>query len=640
MLNNIGETLLFISFLAGLLGLYSYLVGIRKKSNLLVFIGTRSILAIFALLSISVLVLIYLLTTKDYSNAYVAKNISNDLSFIYSIAALWAGQEGSLLLWSWILSLYTLTIRFSKPFKSLLPSSESVSLFILSFFIFLIVFVESPFDTLDTIPLNGRGLNPILQNFYMAIHPLTLYIGYIALTIPFAFALGSIISKDKTDNWVLRSKNWTYFSWIFLSLGLLLGSRWAYLELGWGGYWAWDPVENVALMPWLALTAFLHSSMAQETRSLLRRWNICLIFLAFFLSIFGTFITRSGLISSVHSFAQSSIGPYFIVFIILTVVFAIFMYQKNKKLISSNEDIVSLVSKENFLIFNNIFFLIITLTVFLGTVFPIISEAFTGEKILVGPTFYDLVNFPNVLVLMSLMSVAPIIPWKTGKLYPILMLLLKPIILSILTTFVTYMFFDNFKVLLIFFISSFVIFVILQDIIVEFKLQLARGLKWKDILSKRYRRYCSFLVHFGIILLIIGITLSSVYGTKSDFILSTGQSLKINDYDIKLLETYKKESEAKNILGAKLLLTDSGNSYYLYPEQNLYKYEGNREINKETEVAIYNTLKKDYYLILIDDMEDGRFNFKIYINPWVSLLWIGSLVSILGGVLIMFRRKI
>ena len=640
MLNNIGETLLFISFLAGLIGLYSYFVGIRKKSNLLVSIGTRSILAIFALLSISVLVLIYLLTTKDYSNAYVAKNISNDLSFIYSIAALWAGQEGSLLLWSWILSLYTLTIRFSKPFKSLLPSSESVSLFILSFFIFLIVFVESPFDTLDTIPLNGRGLNPILQNFYMAIHPLTLYIGYIALTIPFAFALGSIISKDKTDNWVLRSKNWTYFSWIFLSLGLLLGSRWAYLELGWGGYWAWDPVENVALMPWLALTAFLHSSMAQETRSLLRRWNICLIFLAFFLSIFGTFITRSGLISSVHSFAQSSIGPYFIVFIILTVVFAIFMYQKNKKLISSNEDIVSLVSKENFLIFNNIFFLIITLTVFLGTVFPIISEAFTGEKILVGPTFYDLVNFPNVLVLMSLMSVAPIIPWKTGKLYPILMLLLKPIILSILTTFVAYMFFDNFKVLLIFFISSFVIFVILQDIIVEFKLQLARGLKWKDILSKRYRRYCSFLVHFGIILLIIGITLSSVYGTKSDFILSTGQSLKINDYDIKLLETYKKESEAKNILGAKLLLTDSGNSYYLYPEQNLYKYEGNREINKETEVAIYNTLKKDYYLILIDDMEDGRFNFKIYINPWVSLLWIGSLVSILGGVLIMFRRKI
>ena len=640
MLNNIGETLLFISFLAGLIGLYSYFVGIRKKSNLLVFIGTRSILAIFALLSISVLVLIYLLTTKDYSNAYVAKNISNDLSFIYSIAALWAGQEGSLLLWSWILSLYTLTIRFSKPFKSLLPSSESVSLFILSFFIFLIVFVESPFDTLGTIPLNGRGLNPILQNFYMAIHPLTLYIGYIALTIPFAFALGSIISKDKTDNWVLRSKNWTYFSWIFLSLGLLLGSRWAYLELGWGGYWAWDPVENVALMPWLALTAFLHSSMAQETRSLLRRWNICLIFLAFFLSIFGTFITRSGLISSVHSFAQSSIGPYFIVFIILTVVFAIFMYQKNKNLISSNEDIVSLFSKENFLIFNNIFFLIITLTVFLGTVFPIISEAFTGEKILVGPTFYDLVNFPNVLALMSLMSVAPIIPWKTGKLYPILMLLLKPIILSILTTFVAYMFFDNFKVLLIFFISSFVIFVILQDIIVEFKLQLARGLKWKDILSKKYRRYCSFLVHFGIILLIIGITLSSVYGTKSDFILSTGQSLKINDYDIKLLETYKKESEAKNILGAKLLLTDSGNSYYLYPEQNLYKYEGNREINKETEVAIYNTLKKDYYLILIDDMEDGRFNFKIYINPWVSLLWIGSLVSILGGVLIMFRRKI
>ena len=639
MLNNIGETLLFISFLVGLVGLYSYVSGLRKESNLLVEIGNRSIVAIFTLLTFTILLLTYLLTTKDYSNAYVAKNISNDLSFVYSIAALWAGQEGSLLLWSWILSLYTLCIRFSIPFKRLLPSSESVSLVILSFFIFLIVFIESPFDTLNSPPLNGRGLNPILQNFYMAIHPLTLYIGYIALTIPFAFALGSIISKDKTDNWVLRSKNWTYFSWIFLSLGLLLGSRWAYLELGWGGYWAWDPVENVALMPWLALTAFLHSSMAQETRSLLRRWNVCLIFLAFFLSIFGTFITRSGLISSVHSFAQSSIGPYFIVFIVFIVAFTIFMYQKNKKLISSKEDIVSLLSKENFLIFNNIFFLIITLTVFLGTVFPIISEAFTGEKILVGPTFYDLVNFPNILVLMSLMSVAPIIPWKSAKISTILNLLFKPTLISILFSVATYHFFNNFKVLLILFVSSFVLLVILQDIILEFRLQLSRGLNAGDILRKKYRRYCSFLIHSGIILLIIGITISSVYGTKSDFILSKGESIVVNSYKIELIETYNKESEAKSILGAKLLLSDQGNNYYLYPEQNLYKYEGNRNINKETEVAIYNTFKKDYYIILIDDMGNGRFNFKIYVNPWVSLLWIGSLISILGGVLIVFRRK-
>tara|TARA_B100000579_G_scaffold437948_2_gene470249 strand:+ start:40038 stop:41960 length:1923 start_codon:yes stop_codon:yes gene_type:complete len=640
LLNNIGETTLFMSFLVGIAGLVSFFFGIRNKDNNLVAIGERSISAIFILLSLSVLTLIYLLVSKDYTNAYVAKNVSNDLSLVYSIASLWAGQEGSLLLWAWILSFYNFTVRSSKSSKTLIVSSEGICQFILVFFIFLIVFIENPFESLDAPPLNGRGLNPILQNFYMAIHPLTLYVGYIALTIPFAFGLGSILSKDKTDDWVLYSRRWTYFSWIFLSLGLLLGSRWAYLELGWGGYWAWDPVENVALMPWLALTAFVHSSMAQETRSLLRKWNISLIFIAFFLSIFGTFITRSGLISSVHSFAQSSIGSYFIIFILFIVVFSIFMYQKNKKFIISVEEIISLVSKENFLIFNNIFFLVITLTVFLGTVFPIISEAITGEKVLVGPTFYDLVNFPNVLLLMSLMSIAPIIPWKDGNFKDIYSVVFKPLLLSVIATVVFSLYFSDIKVLSVLFLSSFVTAIIVQDLIFDFK-KLAKGnLTFVDIFNKRLRRYCAFIIHFGIIILIIGITLSSSYGTKSDFILTKGDSVVVSNYKIKLINTYKKENEAKSILGAKLLLRDKNKEFLLFPEQNLYKYEGNREINKETEVAIYNTIKKDYYIILIDELEGGRFNFKIYVNPWVSLLWIGSLISILGGIVIILRRRV
>ena len=640
MLNNIGETTLFVSFLIGIAGIVSFLLAFRKKDIRLIMVAERSVSAIFFLLTVAVLTLIILLASKDYSNAYVAKNVSNDLSFIYSIASLWAGQEGSLLLWAWILALYNFVVRSSKSFRTLIYCSEGVSQFILVFFIFLIVFIENPFETLDVVPLNGRGLNPILQNFYMAIHPLTLYIGYIALTIPFAFGLGSILSKDKTDSWILLSRRWTYFSWIFLSLGLLLGSRWAYLELGWGGYWAWDPVENVALMPWLALTAFLHSSMAQETRSLLRKWNISLIFIAFFLSIFGTFITRSGLISSVHSFAQSSIGSYFIVFIIFIIFFSIFMYQRNKKFIISAEEIISLVSKENFLIFNNIFFLVITLTVFLGTVFPIISEAVTGEKVLVGPTFYDLVNFPNVLLLMSLMSVAPIIPWKDGKIKDIYKIIIKPLLLSILITIIFSIYFYDVKVLAIFFLSFFVALVIVQDLILDFKKQSKRDSTFFDILNKRIRRYCAFIIHLGIIILIIGITLSSFYGTKSDFILTEGDSVVIKNYRVDLVDTYRKESQAKSILGAKLRLVDNNKNFLLYPEQNLYKYEGNREINKETEVAIYNTIKKDYYIILIDELEGGRFNFKIYINPWVSLLWIGSLISILGGVVIIIRRRV
>ncbi|MBT4435853.1 heme lyase CcmF/NrfE family subunit [bacterium] len=639
MINNLGESFLFLSFLMGIVGTIAFYFASKKKSNILVLVGERSIKAVFSLLSLSVLLLVYLLVTKDYSNAYVAKNASNDLSIIYSIAALWAGQEGSLLLWSWILSMFAFIVTISKTFKPLIVSTEKTVLFILSFFVFLIVVIENPFEVLSSAPKNGRGLNPILQNFYMAIHPLTLYVGYIALSIPFGFALGSILSKDKTDSWIILSKRWTYFSWVFLSIGLLLGSRWAYLELGWGGYWAWDPVENVALMPWLALTAFVHSSMAQESRSLLRKWNICLIFIAFFLSIFGTFITRSGLISSVHSFAQSSIGPYFIVFILLLVGFSIFIYQRNKRFICSNQEIVSLFSKENFFIFNNIFFLVITLTVLLGTIFPILSEAITGEKILVGPSFYNLVNFPNILLLMSLMSVAPIIPWKEGRVLPILKFIFIPFIISFLLTLASLFYFYNIKVLLVFFLSFFIVSIILKELIEDFKLQLKKQTNITEIFRLKLRRYCSFLIHFGIILAIIGITLSSTYGTKSDFILSKSEKIDINQYEVQLINTYRKEIESKTILGAHLTLLDGKKLYSLYPEQNLYKYEGNRSINKETEVAIYSGIMKDYYIILVDELDGDRFNFKIYINPWVSLLWIGSLISILGGFALLLRRK-
>ena len=639
MINNLGESFLFLSFLMGIVGTIAFYFASKKKSNILVLVGERSIKAVFSLLSLSVLLLVYLLVTKDYSNAYVAKNASNDLSIIYSIAALWAGQEGSLLLWSWILSMFAFIVTISKTFKPLIVSTEKTVLFILSFFVFLIVFIENPFEVLSSAPKNGRGLNPILQNFYMAIHPLTLYVGYIALSIPFGFAIGSILSKDKTDSWIILSKRWTYFSWVFLSIGLLLGSRWAYLELGWGGYWAWDPVENVALMPWLALTAFVHSSMAQESRSLLRKWNICLIFIAFFLSIFGTFITRSGLISSVHSFAQSSIGPYFIVFILLLVGFSIFIYQRNKRFICSNQEIVSLFSKENFFIFNNIFFLVITLTVLLGTIFPILSEAITGEKILVGPSFYNLVNFPNILLLMSLMSVAPIIPWKEGRVLPILKFIFIPFIISFLLTLASLFYFYNIKVLLVFFLSFFIVSIILKELIEDFKLQLKKQTNITEIFRLKLRRYCSFLIHFGIILAIIGITLSSTYGTKSDFILSKSEKIDINQYEVQLINTYRKEIESKTILGAHLTLLDGKKLYSLYPEQNLYKYEGNRSINKETEVAIYSGIMKDYYIILVDELDGDRFNFKIYINPWVSLLWIGSLISILGGFALLLRRK-
>ena len=629
MINLLGDNVLFISFLFILISFIFYWIAFVKKNDLFVELGRRSLLVTTILLSISIILLEYLLITKDYSNLYVVKNVSNDLEPLYSATSLWAGQAGSLLLWTWILSIY-IYISKKNSYNKLLPTSRIIGTFTILFFIFLISFIENPFETTDVNFNNGRGLNPILQNIYMSIHPLSLYIGYIGITVPFCFGMASIFSKDKSNQWITLSKKWVYFSWTFLSIGLLLGSRWAYLELGWGGYWAWDPVENVALMPWLLLTAFLHSSYAQESKNVLRKWNLLLIFLSFFLSIFGTFITRSGLISSVHSFAQSSIGDYFLIFIITILFISGYLYYKNRIYIGSDEEIKSLSSKENFFVLNNILFLVITVTVFLGTTFPIISEFFTGKRILVGPSFYDLVNFPNVLLLLLLMSTAPFLPWKRGRIDLIFKYLRVPFLMALGISSIIYLYFNSFNVFLVFFISLLVLLSIFKEFISDIKIQNSFKIK--------FRRYCSFLVHTGVVIMIMGVSFSSNFENKYDLTISKGEKITVNNLSLKLLNIYGKETDAKEILGANLLIKTKNDEFLLKPEQNLYKYEGNREINKETEVAIYSSFLMDYYLILIDKNSDNQLNLKLYINPLVSFLWLGCLISIVGGFLLIFRR--
>tara|TARA_B100000123_G_scaffold84525_1_gene61027 strand:- start:20889 stop:22793 length:1905 start_codon:yes stop_codon:yes gene_type:complete len=632
LINIIGDNLIFISFLFILLSFLSYSFSFYKKNSLFSELGKRSLSIVLIILTFAIFLLEFQLITKDYSNLYVAKNVSNDLSTIFSMTSLWAGQAGSLMLWTWILAIY-LFIENKKSLSKLIPASRIIGTFTLGFFIYLICFVENPFETADKIYDNGRGLNPILQNIYMSIHPLSLYLGYIGITIPFCFGIAAIISKDKSNDWISESKKWTYFSWTFLSIGLLLGSRWAYLELGWGGYWAWDPVENVALMPWLLLTAFIHSSYAQEQKKVLRRWNLLLIFLAFFLSIFGTFITRSGLISSVHSFAQSSIGNYFIVFIILILLSSVFLYYRNKIYIESEKEIKSLYSKENFFVFNNILFLVITFTVLVGTIFPIISEFFTGKRILVGPSFYDLVNFPNVLMLILLMTFAPFLPWEKGNIKPVLRYLKIPFLFSLALSSFTFLKFESLNIFIVFLLSLTTLFSICKEFIIDLRIN-------KNSIDKKFRRYCSFIVHFGVIIMIMGVSFSSNFEKKYDITMGEGEEVLFGDLRLRLDDIYEKETPAKSIIGANIVLKKNNNLYNLTPEQNLYKYEGNREINKETEVAIYSTFLKDYYLILVDKNLEGKLNLKLYINPLVSFLWLGSLISIIGGSMLFFRRKL
>ncbi|MCL4244566.1 MAG: cytochrome c biogenesis protein CcsA, partial [Candidatus Dadabacteria bacterium] len=374
-------------------------------------------LAIFFLLLIATLALLHSLVNLDFSLKYVAMNTSTDLPVVFRLTSLWAGQAGSLLLWALVLSTYTALVVMQTRGKSreLMPYVIATLGAIAIFFTFIVAFVESPFERLPVAPLEGRGLNPILQNAYMAIHPVTLYLGYVGVAVPFAFGMGALLSGRLGDEWIRYSRKWTLFAWTFLSIGLILGARWAYLELGWGGYWAWDPVENAAFMPWLAATAFVHSVMIQERKGMLKKWNMSLIILTFFLSIFGTFITRSGVISSVHSFAQSDIGPLFLGFIAFILLFSFSMFLYRIKDLESENRFDSILSRESAFIFNNLLFLGAAFAVFLGTIFPIMSEAITGEKILVGPPYFNKVNSPIALALVLLMGVGPLISWRKAS---------------------------------------------------------------------------------------------------------------------------------------------------------------------------------------------------------------------------------
>ena len=414
-MSDLGSIAILLSFFITIYSLAACAVAARTGSRAFALSGGNGLVSVAFLLLVAVCCLVYELVTLDFSLRYVALNTSTDLPVIYRVTALWAGQAGSLLLWSFILSLYGAFVVLRSKKKGGDPYVNAVLCVVSLFFLFLITYVEDPFEKLGVAVGEGRGLNPILQNGYMAIHPITLYVGYVGITVPFAFGIAALLSGRLGDEWIRNCRKYALFSWMFLSAGLLLGARWAYLELGWGGYWAWDPVENAAFMPWLAGTAFLHSVMIQERKAMLKKWNMILLIITFFLSIFGTFITRSGIVSSVHSFARSDIGPLFLGFMVFILLFSFALLVYRSKELESEERFDSVLSRESAFLFNNLLFLAAAFSVFLGTIFPVLSEAFTGKKILVGPPYFNAVGVPIGLVLILLMGIGPLISWKKAS---------------------------------------------------------------------------------------------------------------------------------------------------------------------------------------------------------------------------------
>jgi cytochrome c-type biogenesis protein CcmF len=416
---ELGNWLLWLAGLTTASSIIILFSGIRRQRDgaALIASGYNAALAASALLTLAAGLLFYNLATSNFRVEYVAHYTSRELPLFYKLSAFWGGQPGSLLLWAWLLALFTAAVLWIYQRKNLptLPYVIAILMAIILFFNTLLLFVAPPFDLFDRVPMNGAGLNPLLQHPAMALHPPLLYLGYVGMAVPLAFALAALLSGHLDDSWVKNVRRWTLIPWFFLTMGIMLGARWAYVELGWGGYWAWDPVENASLMPWLTGTAFLHSIMIQENMGMLTIWTRVLIGLTFELCIFGPFITRSGIISSVHAFAQSGIGPMFGVFLGTSTVFCIWVLLRRIPNLRARNQLESMVLCESTFLMNNLVLLGATFAVFWGTIFPLISEAVRGVKITVGAPFFNQVNLPMALALLALTGIGPVLAWRRSS---------------------------------------------------------------------------------------------------------------------------------------------------------------------------------------------------------------------------------
>ncbi|MDQ7029137.1 MAG: cytochrome c-type biogenesis CcmF C-terminal domain-containing protein [Ardenticatenia bacterium] len=496
-------------------------------------------------------------------------------------------------------------------------------------------FSAPPFERLDFVPADGQGLNPLLQNPAMIMHPPNLYAGFVGFTVPYAFAMAALLSGRTGATWVRLSRRWTLIAWMFLGLGMLLGGWWAYNELGWGGYWAWDPVENASLMPWLIGTAFLHSVMVQEQRGMFKVWNMLLIILAFVLSIFGTFLTRSGILDSIHAFAVSSIGVYFLVFISITLLGSFMLLYDRLPLLKSEHELDAPLSREAAFLLNNILFLGIWFTVFWGTMYPIISELVTGRRIFVGPPFFNMVAGPLLLVMLVLMGIGPLLPWRRTSWTHAKRHMVPPLIFAFVLMGVLWLVGVRRGVVVVAYgVVTFATAGHLLEFWRGWRAQRERSgahpvAAFFELIAKNRRRYGGYIVHLGVLLLTIGVIGSKFYEQVVDITLAPGERTHVGGYTVQFLAAEGSRDLVKERVAAPLHIW-KGERFLgtLTPSLDYYfKVPGGQ---RETEVAVRSSLFEDFYVVLTGVNRDGSATFKIFVNPLVAWVWIGGLLLLFG----------
>ena len=635
---DIGYIALLLALLTSIYSAIAFVFGVRREYSPLITSARNSLLATFGLISVSVLLLLYALVTHNFQIEYVASYTSRDMSLPYLISTLWAGNDGSLLFWAWLLSLFATVVILQKrdTNRELIPYTSLVMMVTEAFFLILLLLISNPFQKLPFIPADGYGLNPLLENPGMIIHPPTLLIGYVGLTIPFAFAIAALLTKRLGDGWIIAIRRWTLLAWLFLGVGNLIGAWWAYVELGWGGYWVWDPVENAGLMPWLVATAFLHSIIMQRRRGTLKVWNMVLIILTFNLVIFGTFLTRSGILSSVHTFTESALGPFFLTFIGIIFLGPLGLLYYRRQELKSEVEMESLISRESTFLLNNLLIVGAAFAIFLGTVFPIISEAVRGVKISVGPSFFNQVNGPIFLAVILLTGICALIGWRRASIKNLVHNFLWPLVGTLIigvTLFILGI--REWYALVAFLLCSFVLFTVLYEWFrgtrARHRMRAENYLKaFLGLIGSNKPRYGGYIVHIAIILIAIGVIGSSFYSTEVEATLMPGESMTIKNYTLTYENLDQYETQSQEVVSATLSVYNQGKLIgKLIPE----KYFHRSFEQPVTEVAIRATLLEDLYVILIGWDEDGTAAFKVLVNPLVNWIWIGGGVLVLGGLI-------
>jgi len=605
----------------------------------------RAGMASFAAVLVAAGALVYAALTDDFSVAYILHHSNRALPAPYKFAVLWSGQEGSILFWALLLSAYGFVLRLRhKVDRRLVAMASMVLAGIQVFFLILVNFVANPFGMMDRVAADGSGLNPLLQYPEMVIHPPMLYLGYVGVSVPFAFALAALIMRYPGEKWIHITRRWTMVAWLFLTFGISLGAHWAYAVLGWGGYWGWDPVENASLLPWLSTTAFLHSVMMQEKRGMMKVWNVWLIFITFMLSILGTMLTRSGMVSSVHAFAQSSIGSWFAGFLGITAVVCFVFFFLNRDHLRSENKLESLVSRESSFLFNNLVLLGACFAVLCGTLFPMLSEFVRDVKMNLGAPFYNKVMVPIGLFLIFLTAVGPLLAWRNTSVGSIkrnfaipgtVALAVELVVAGILSKngvrFWTDM--GQMYAMLAFCLSTLVIATVASEfirggIVWKNKLQTNLALGMYQLTRRNMRRYGGYVVHFGVVLVVIGLA-GAAFNRDVEQTIGKGDKVSIGRYTL-VGEEYTDDDNANYRSSAALLEVYKDGKFLtrLNPEERFFKASGGQPVHI---VANHSTLMEDLYVVYEgQDGDNGHPIIKAIINPLVNWIWIGVLVIVFG----------